>query len=142
MDIYFDDFKEHIQKQILDKFKIDSSVQMNWDTIPITTIIEPGDEDEFDEDFDKDFNELIQEDKKRIDNIFLEIEKARQLCIDDLKKKGIDVDTWVGSKIEPATKVGTIVCPTCKGELCYLISRSNGHIHGQCKTEDCLSWME
>ncbi len=36
---------------------------------------------------------------------------------------------------------GTIECPQCKGELQYR-RFSNGHVHGKCKTENCLSWMQ
>jgi hypothetical protein len=36
---------------------------------------------------------------------------------------------------------GEIECPKCKGQLQYSIARSNGHVHGQCKTKGCLSWM-
>jgi len=33
-------------------------------------------------------------------------------------------------------------CPTCKGDLRYLVSSSNGHTHGSCDTTGCLKWME
>lgn len=36
---------------------------------------------------------------------------------------------------------GTIECPKCKGRLHYSVAGYNGHIHGKCATEGCLSWM-
>lgn len=35
-----------------------------------------------------------------------------------------------------------IECPTCKGRLVLVMSGHNGHIHGQCSTADCVSFME
>lgn len=35
-----------------------------------------------------------------------------------------------------------IECPACKGSLHLSISSYNGHVHGHCKTEGCVSWME
>ncbi len=36
----------------------------------------------------------------------------------------------------------TVECPACKGSLRLSISSYNGHVHGHCSTEDCVSWME
>lgn len=35
-----------------------------------------------------------------------------------------------------------IECPICAGRLHLSISAYNGHVHGQCETKDCVSWME
>lgn len=35
-----------------------------------------------------------------------------------------------------------VECPACKGKLHLSISGYNGHVHGQCETENCVSWME
>ncbi|HLX18407.1 MAG TPA: hypothetical protein VKS24_24730 [Bradyrhizobium sp.] len=35
-----------------------------------------------------------------------------------------------------------VECPACKGRLHLSISAYNGHIHGKCETEGCVSWME
>ncbi len=35
-----------------------------------------------------------------------------------------------------------VECPACKGRLHLSISGYNGHVHGQCETADCVSWME
>lgn len=37
---------------------------------------------------------------------------------------------------------GVEECPACKGELHISHAASNGHVHGRCDTEGCLSWME
>ncbi|WP_415912430.1 hypothetical protein [Neptuniibacter sp. QD37_11] len=36
----------------------------------------------------------------------------------------------------------TLECPVCKGKLHVSVSSHNGHCHGSCETEGCLSWME
>lgn len=35
-----------------------------------------------------------------------------------------------------------VECPACKGRLHLSISSYNGHVHGHCETEHCVSWME
>lgn len=35
-----------------------------------------------------------------------------------------------------------IECPVCKGRLHLSQSAYNGHVHGKCETEGCVSWME
>lgn len=51
--------------------------------------------------------------------------------------------------IEPLRKqhkgkdwAGVIECPICKGKLHIRHAAYNGHVHGQCETKDCMSWME
>lgn len=36
----------------------------------------------------------------------------------------------------------TVDCPACKGRLHLSITAYNGHVHGRCETEGCVSWME
>jgi len=36
---------------------------------------------------------------------------------------------------------GTIACPKCKCKLAYTVSSYNGHICGNCETNECLGWM-
>lgn len=38
----------------------------------------------------------------------------------------------------------TIDCPACGGDktLSMTIAAYNGHVHGRCKTPNCVSWME
>jgi len=35
-----------------------------------------------------------------------------------------------------------VECPICKGRLHLSQSAYNGHVHGQCETAGCVSWME
>jgi len=38
---------------------------------------------------------------------------------------------------------GHIACPVCKsGELHYSVAGYNGHMHGRCTTDKCISWMQ
>jgi hypothetical protein len=38
---------------------------------------------------------------------------------------------------------GQFPCPVgCGGTLRWSMARSNGHMHGQCSTPGCVSWME
>lgn len=37
---------------------------------------------------------------------------------------------------------GVEECPICKGKLHMTHAAYNGHVHGKCETENCLSWME
>lgn len=44
---------------------------------------------------------------------------------------------------KPATDRNEVVeCPICKGRLHLSQSAYNGHVHGKCETQDCVSWME
>ena len=35
-----------------------------------------------------------------------------------------------------------VKCPACGGSLHLSIAACNGHVHGHCETEGCVSWME
>jgi hypothetical protein len=35
-----------------------------------------------------------------------------------------------------------VECPACKGRLHLSIAAYNGHVHGHCETQGCVSWME
>lgn len=45
-------------------------------------------------------------------------------------------------KRKPIGKQEIIECPACGGRLHLSQAASNGHVHGQCETEGCVSWME
>lgn len=47
-----------------------------------------------------------------------------------------------GSEKPESQIYDSIECPECEGVLEYTVSIYNGHIHGKCKTDDCLSWMQ
>lgn len=42
----------------------------------------------------------------------------------------------------PKGKDEVIECPACKGRLHLQQAACNGHVHGHCETEGCVSWME
>lgn len=48
--------------------------------------------------------------------------------------------TW--TKKNRVAKQEVIECPTCKGRLHLSQAAYNGHVHGKCETDGCLSWME
>ncbi len=52
---------------------------------------------------------------------------------DDAKAKGLKLGHGGQS---------TMLCPICRGTFTYSVSGYNGHKHGQCDTEGCVSWME
>jgi hypothetical protein len=37
---------------------------------------------------------------------------------------------------------GVEECPICQGKLHLTHAAYNGHVHGKCETDKCLSWME
>ena len=37
---------------------------------------------------------------------------------------------------------GVVECPVCRGSLYVSHAAYNGHVHGNCETPDCVSWME
>lgn len=44
---------------------------------------------------------------------------------------------------ETNASTGMIDCPKCGGNrLHWSRARSNGHVHAQCETADCLGWIE
>jgi len=46
-------------------------------------------------------------------------------------------------KGKPATNRSEVVeCPACKGRLHLSQAAYNGHVHGKCETDGCVSWME
>lgn len=65
------------------------------------------------------------------------LEKALQ----QMEIVGPTVRVWINSP-GPKGKQETIECPVCKGKLHLSRSGYNGHVHGHCETEDCVSWME
>ena len=42
----------------------------------------------------------------------------------------------------PIGKADVVECPICKGRLRLSQAECNGHIHGNCETDGCVSWME
>jgi hypothetical protein len=53
----------------------------------------------------------------------------------------VGIEDW--RKSHKGKSVSEVVeCPACKGRLHLSIAASNGHVHGSCETQDCVSWME
>lgn len=50
------------------------------------------------------------------------------------------VSAW--RKKPPIGKREVIECPKCKGRLHLSQSSYNGHVHGKCETDGCVSWIE
>lgn len=48
---------------------------------------------------------------------------------------------WKVKKPE-ADRREVVECPVCKGRLHLYQSALNGHCHGKCETDGCVSWME
>jgi hypothetical protein len=74
----------------------------------------------------------------------LEHAEARADSIEQSMKRMTLVGPVVGAwrKKEPIGKAEVIECPACKGRLHLRQSSYNGHVHGHCETEGCVSWME
>jgi hypothetical protein len=73
----------------------------------------------------------IERATKRADDI--ELHFARMV------KVGPVVAEW---RKKPWGKAEVIECPACGGRLHLSQARSNGHVHGKCETQGCVSWME
>jgi hypothetical protein len=58
---------------------------------------------------------------------------ARKLAHEDGKCMGFGKGRGGGGKV---------VCPKCGKRLIYAVAAYNGHMHGQCETPGCISWME
>lgn len=49
---------------------------------------------------------------------------------------------WRTKTKPPKDRREVVECPVCKGRLHLYQSSYNGHVHGQCETQGCVSWME
>lgn len=50
LDVYFRDLPRYLQREVLRLYRIKEPGEMNWDVLPITSIIVPAEKDELDED--------------------------------------------------------------------------------------------
>ncbi|MBT2299214.1 hypothetical protein J7E70_01930 [Variovorax paradoxus] len=56
---------------------------------------------------------------------------------------GIRIASTWRAKPKPARdRAEVVVCPICNGKLHLSQSALNGHVHGRCETDGCISWME
>ncbi len=51
-------------------------------------------------------------------------------------------ENWRVKPKPAADRRGVVECPCCKSRLHLSQSSYNGHVHGKCETEGCVSWME
>lgn len=49
---------------------------------------------------------------------------------------------WRVKGIPQTSRHEVVQCPECKGKLHLSQSSLNGHVHGACETDGCMSWME
>lgn len=76
-------------------------------------------------------DEQVQEHRKELDAAFKQTVVALKVASD-----------W---RVKPKPKTDrheVVECPVCKGKLHLHQSAYNGHVHGRCETEGCVSWME
>lgn len=76
----------------------------------------------------------------------LERSEARADCIHEMLTRmdvvGPVVSKWRVKPKPAISRAEVIECPACKGRLHLSQSSYNGHVHGRCETESCVSWME
>lgn len=61
--------------------------------------------------------------------------------METLRTVMLGIQPWrVAHKGQSASEV--VECPACKGHLHLSIAAYNGHVHGRCETDGCVSWME
>lgn len=82
-------------------------------------------------------------------------EKLRRPTSDEIAEH----EKWLGERMEKQIAVmngiaawrkahkgrsaqEVVECPACKGRLHLSIAAYNGHVHGRCETDGCVSWME
>lgn len=51
-------------------------------------------------------------------------------------------DTWRVKPKPAEDRFEVVECPVCNGRLHLRQSAYNGHVHGNCETDGCVSWME
>ena len=61
--------------------------------------------------------------------------------MDNLRVVMIGISDW-RKKHKGKSHAEVIECPACKGRLHLSIAAVNGHVHGKCETDGCVSWME
>lgn len=78
--------------------------------------------------------EQLEESERIISDLIKNITTTRMAIKRDIEDRGMkNRDTR-----------GSIPCPVCKtGTVSYSCAGSyNGHVHAQCDTDDCVSWIE
>jgi ribosomal protein L32 len=81
--------------------------------------------------------EEIAEDKRRTDESI-----RRFMAVQSGKvREWREAQRW--SKKNRVSATGVVPCEACgKGEIRLSMAAYNGHVHGKCTTDGCVSWME
>jgi hypothetical protein len=78
--------------------------------------------------------EQVDADNAALERRMDDMRIAIPACREDAKQKGFGKGH--GGQ-------GSIACPVCKtGTLRYSVAGYNGHMHGRCSTQGCMSWMQ
>ncbi len=75
--------------------------------------------------------EQVEEDRRETEKMFRNTMTAVEVSC-----------TWRASPKPESDRREVIECPVCHGRLHLFQSAQNGHVHGNCETEGCVSWME
>ena len=61
--------------------------------------------------------------------------------MDKMRKVMVGIKPWRDAHQNESFQE-VVECPVCKGRLHLSISSYNSHVHGNCASDDCVSWME
>ncbi len=74
-----------------------------------------------------------------------QVQADREQSEAHLKKTFAALEVAGAWRVKPKPKADryeVVECPVCKGRLHLSQSSYNGHVHGKCETDKCVSWME
>lgn len=83
--------------------------------------------------------------KHRIEPTAEQVEQDRVETEQHLSKTFAALRVASEWRVKPKPEIDrreVIECPVCKGRLHLSQSAYNGHVHGKCETDNCVSWME
>lgn len=100
--------------------------------------------------------EELKKEDEMIREFLQQTNMAREAILQDLKRRwkegptpehGVTAPADISRFHKPQANyfcgAGVMPCPICStGKLKYSRSAHNGHVHAQCSTESCVSWME
>lgn len=74
-----------------------------------------------------------------------QVQESRLSCDAHWEKTIVALKVASAWRVKPKPaqdRYEVIECPICRGKLHLSQSSYNGHVHGKCETEGCVSWME
>jgi hypothetical protein len=81
--------------------------------------------------------EELAEDKRQTDESIRKFMVAHSGKVREWR----EANKW--DRKNPNGATGKVPCEACgTGEICLSMSSYNGHVHGKCTTDGCVSWME